>query len=102
MLRRILIGMGLTVGLCTLASNVQGSFHLMQIEQAIGGVDGDTSAQAIQLRMRSNGENFLSGARILAFDATGQNPILLKDFTTAVSNGTAGAHVLLASPNFAN
>ena len=26
-------------------------FHLMQIEQVIGGVNGDTAAQAIQLRM---------------------------------------------------
>jgi hypothetical protein len=38
-----------------------GSFHLMQIEQVIGGVNGDTSAQAIQLRMRAAGENFVSG-----------------------------------------
>ena len=30
------------------------TFHLMQIEQVIGGVNGDTSAQAIQLRMRAS------------------------------------------------
>ena len=29
------------------------TFHLMQIEQVIGGVDGNTGVQAIQLRMRS-------------------------------------------------
>ena len=28
------------------------SFHLMQIEQVIGGVNGDVTLQAIQLRMR--------------------------------------------------
>ena len=29
------------------------TFHFMQIEQVIGGVNGDSTAQAIQLRMRS-------------------------------------------------
>ena len=41
-----------------LALPVQASFHLMQIEQVIGGVNGDTTAQAVQLRMRSFGGNF--------------------------------------------
>lgn len=42
---------------------VQAGFHLMQIEQVIGGVQGDPTAQAIQLRMRSAGHNFVLGAR---------------------------------------
>ena len=36
------------------------TFHFMQIEQVIGGANGDTAAQAIQLRMRLGGQNFLS------------------------------------------
>ena len=63
-----------------LALPVQASFHLMQIEQVIGGVNGDTTAQAVQLRMRSTGENFVTGCQLIAFDAAGNNPITLATF----------------------
>jgi len=76
------------------------SFHLMQIEQVIGGGDGDTSAQAIQLRLRFFGQAFVNGARLRAFDANGQNPILLVDMARDVANGESGDRVLIASPNF--
>lgn len=78
------------------------SFHLMQIEQVIGGVDGDPSAQAIQLRMRAFGQAFVNSARLRAFDASGQNPILLFDMSRDVANGELGDRVLLATPNFGN
>ena len=70
------------------------SFHIMQIEQVIGGVDGDVSAQAIQLRMRTTGENFVSFGRLIARDATGANPITLIDMTTNVANNSGGSRVL--------
>src|SRR6266478_816038 len=63
----------LAIALIAVASPAYATFHMMQIEQVIGGVDGDTSAQAIQLRMRSAGENLVSQARLVAFDATGAN-----------------------------
>jgi len=78
------------------------SFHFMQIEQVMGGVDGDPSAQAIQLRMRSLGQNLLMAARIRAWDAQGQNPVLIIDFPTSVPNGAAGARVLIATQSFAD
>jgi hypothetical protein len=37
------------------AAPAHATFHLMQVEQVIGGVGGYTSAQAIQLRMRLRG-----------------------------------------------
>jgi hypothetical protein len=73
----------------------------MQIEQVIGGVNGDTSAQAIQLRMRSAGQNIVSKARLYAWDAAGANPILLADFTTDVPGSAEGSRVLAATANFA-
>src|SRR5436190_991463 len=75
------------------------NFHLMQIEQVIGGVDGNTSVQAIQLRLRGPFENQLQNARLYARDATGANPILLLDFTTATG---AGSRVLIATSNFSS
>ena len=57
----------------------------MQISQVIGGVNGDTSAQAIELRMRSPGQNILSLApKLVVVDATGSNPITLITFSADV------------------
>lgn len=72
----------------------------MQIEQVIGSVDGNISAQAIQLRLRSNGQSQIGSGRLVAYDAGGLNPIILLDPTTAVSNSTAGSSVLFTSTAF--
>lgn len=91
----------LLVLLCV-AQSANAAFHFMQIEQIIGGVNGDTTAQAIQLRMRSGGQNVVSQAAVRAVDAAGANQIILENMTTNVPNGQAGRRVLLATPNFAN
>jgi hypothetical protein len=78
------------------------SFHLMQVEQVIGGVDGSTAVQAIQLRMRSAFQEFVSGGRLVARDATGANPVLLIAFPTDVANGALGDRVLAATSAFAS
>ncbi len=84
----------------TPASPAYASFHLVQIEQVIGGVDGDTSAQAVQLRIRFPGEiNFLF-ARLRAWDAAGQNPVTIIEFGSATLNGALGDRVLITSENF--
>ena len=72
----------------------------MQIEQVIGGVNGDASAQAIQLRMRSNNQGSVQLSRIRVWDATGSNPVLLVDPVTSVPNNAGGSRVLLASASF--
>ena len=74
---------------------LQASFHLNQIEQVIGGVNGDTTAQAVQLRMRFTGENFVGGAELIAYDAAGNNPITLVTFPSSVANGAAGSRILI-------
>ncbi|MCH7595517.1 MAG: PQQ-dependent sugar dehydrogenase [Planctomycetes bacterium] len=84
------------------ATTTQATFHFMKIEQVIGGVNGDTTAQAIQLQMRSGFQNFIAPSRIRAWDAAGMNPIVIVDFGSTVPNGTAGSRVLIASANFAN
>jgi len=76
------------------------TFHFMQIEQVIGGVNGDTSAQAIQLRMRSGLQNFVSAARVMVYDAAGLNPIEVLNIPGNVPNGSLGDRVLLASSAF--
>ena len=72
----------------------------MDLEQVIGGVNGNVNAQAIQLRMRSAGQNLVSQSRIKVRDAAGLNPILILDLTTNVTNGVAGDRVLITSSAF--
>lgn len=100
MFRRIVMVMGLAGVFMT--QQARASFHDMQIEQVIAGVNGDTSAQAIQLRMRAAGQNFVSSARLVAVDATGSNPVVLVDFTHNVTNGSLGDRVLIATASMAN
>ncbi len=85
-----------------LSNQASASFHVMQIEQVIGGVNGDTTAQAIQLRMRSGGQNLLGSASLRTVDATGANEVLLDNMGTFVANSALGSRVLITTPNFAN
>ena len=88
------------LGVTLPSTPVQASFHIMEIEQVIGGVNGDTSMQAIQLRMRSLGQNLVSGTRLVARDANGANPITLITFGSNVTNSASGSRILVASANF--
>ena len=88
------------LGVLAQKPEAQATFHLMQIEQVIGGVNGDATAQAIQLRMRAGAQNFVSGGKLIVVDAAGLNPITILDVTTNVTNGAVGSHVLIASANF--
>jgi hypothetical protein len=94
--------LGLVLGLLLLPSpHAKATFHEMQIYQVIGGVNGDTSVQAIELRMRDSGQNFLSNRpQLVAVDATGANPITLINFTTNVNIGNQGSSILITTDNF--
>jgi hypothetical protein len=87
-------------GTLALQSTANASFHLMQIEQLIVGVNGDDTAQAIQLRMRGNAQNLVHQGKLIVVDATGNNPITVLDIGSDVTNGSLGSHVLIASATF--
>ncbi len=78
------------------------SFHEMQIEQVLGGVDGSTTVQAVQLRMRIGLQGLVSNARLVAHDAAGGNPVLLIAFPSNVANSNPGDRVLVATSNFSS
>src|SRR5262245_4483937 len=83
--RRMLI---LAAALTSLAAQpAYATFHVMQIEQVVGGVNGNANAQAIQLRLRVLGENLVSQARLVVRNAAGLNPVTVVDMTTNVANG---------------
>jgi hypothetical protein len=99
MLKRSVLS-ALTLGAIALAQPAFASFHLMQIEQVIGGVNGDTTRQAIQLRMRTGSQNFVSQGQLVAWDQNGANPVVLLDIPSDVTIGTGGSRVLIATSNF--
>jgi hypothetical protein len=66
----------------------------------IGGVDGATGVQAIQLRMRASLQNLVSNARLVARDAAGANPVVLIAFPSDVTRSTAGSRILAATAGF--
>jgi hypothetical protein len=98
--RGTLAALTIAATILALTGTAQATFHLMQIEQVIGGVGGDTTAQAIQLRMRSNGEGQVSQGRLVVRDANGNNPVTILDIPSNVSNDVQGARILIASSAF--
>jgi hypothetical protein len=95
--RRIVLT-ALATGILT--TSAPAAFHFMQIEEIIGGLNGDPTAQAIQLRMRSSGQNAVAGTQLFARNATGGAPILLLTLPSGVSNGSFGANILLTTASF--
>jgi len=76
------------------------SFHVMQIQMAIGGVNGNTAAQAVQLRQRSSFQNLVQFGVLKAWDAAGQNPVVLIAPGTSVPNFNTGDTVLFTTAAF--
>jgi hypothetical protein len=96
-------GCVVAAGLCLPAAGFDPvTFHLMQIEQVVGGVGGDVTAQAVQLRMRSFNQNFVAAAKVMAYDANGENPVVLIDFASQVPNGDLGDRILIVTEAMQN
>ena len=91
----------MAVGGLGLPDSAMGSYHFMQIEQVVGGVNGNTAAQAIQLRMRVDSQSQLENARLYAVDAAGENPVLLMDFGGSVAGAAARDRVLAVTEDLA-
>ena len=72
----------------------------MQIEEVIGGVDGNTAAQAIQLRLRTGGQNGVAASSLWAADAAGLNRVLVLNIAGNVASGNLGDRVLLSTSAF--
>lgn len=96
---RLLAGMVLLV----VVPRAHATFHIMQIEKVFLGVGGQPTAQAIQLRMLTIGQNLLSGqARLVAYDAQGQNPVVITTFPPPNPLSGICRNILIASDDFAN
>jgi len=76
------------------------SFHVMQIEKVIAGVNGDVTAQAIQFRMRGAFQNQLQFGKFVVRNASGGSPITLTPPGSPVPNDGTGVTVLYCTPSF--
>jgi len=84
-------------------SSAPASFHFSQIELVIGGVDGDSTAQAIQLRARAQFQCFFgNGAEMVVHDATGSNPVVVAVLDEDVAACGFGDRVLVATQALAD
>lgn len=83
-----------------LAPSAFASFHLMQVEQVIASMDGDISAQAIQLRMRAPGQFLVNQTRLRVWNAAGTQPVVVLNIDADVSRSAAGSRILLATQAF--
>ncbi len=98
--RSILVCLAL-LGLTTAPNPARAAFHLMEIEQVIGGVGGDATAQAVQLKMRFANQQFVNGnAQLVARDASGANPVVLSSFPLPNPASGACREILLATAGF--
>lgn len=86
--------------LVVVAPGARAAFHVMEVEEIIGSIGGDTSAQAVQLRMRSAGQNQVQLSSVYAWDATGTVKTLLLNIATAVTANAAGSRILLTTSGF--
>lgn len=75
-------------------------FHLMQIEKIVGGVEGDVTAQAVQLRLRAALMGDVQNARLVAYDENGANPIIVCDMDAPVPNQQPNKRILICTPSF--
>jgi hypothetical protein len=100
MSHRILFPLATALAALAFACPAAASFHFMQIEQVIGGYCGNPSVQAVQLRMRAGSQNLVSGIRLVAHDAAGDNPVILISFPGHADNSGAGLRILAATADF--
>jgi cysteine-rich repeat protein len=81
------------------ASPASAIFHLAHIERILTGLDGNTDIQFVQIEMDQSSQQFVDGARLIAFDATGEFSHVVLELDKNVSGG-AGKSFLMASTAF--
>ena len=100
--RRTLVGLALVALLALLpVAPAHAAFHLNEITKVLVGLNGNTTIQAVELKMLANGEHFVTGVSIKVYDAAGMKVDSLGTFTGSVGVGLTGRSILCATHNFA-
>lgn len=91
-----LLPIAVLAGLLAAAVPASASYHHVEIEKIVGGVQGDATAQVIQLRIKEAGTN-VEGLQIVACDAAGNNPVTIFTIPANVANNAFGSRILLCT-----
>jgi Calx-beta domain len=82
-----------------LAPSARANHHFMQITEVFMGTGGAGNAIFVELTTLNSGQQFVSGQKIVFYDAVG-NGVESATFTTNPPDASeAGAHILVASPD---
>ncbi len=76
------------------------SFHIVNITKLMAGYNGDTSIQAVELKMTAGGQNLVNGLSIAAYNGSGALLATLGTFAGNVPNALNGDRILCATTNF--
>ncbi len=75
------------------------AFHIMRVYGVMGGANGDSNVQYVELRMAAAFQNVVSGHHLCFYDATG-SPYARFAFTSNVSNTVNGSSILIGTSEF--
>ena len=76
------------------------AFHVMVIDEVMYGAGGDSSIQFIELKMQAGGQNFVSGTKLVFYDAAGTKTAVFT-LPANVTNGANGSSILIGTTQFA-
>ena len=75
------------------------AFHCMRIHALMGALNGDSTIQFVELRMNTDGQNFVAATPIRFYDSAGTLKATFT-FPASVTNGLTGDSVLIATDEF--
>lgn len=94
----------LAAALCLSAAlpAARAGFHFIEVEQVVGGINGDNTALAIQLRLRSAGQTLFGSTpvQLRIWDSTGTNSSVIGTISSNFGSGTSGSRILFANSSF--
>ena len=81
------------------ASPAAATFHIAHIERILTGLDGNTDVQFVQIEMDQSSQQFVDGAKLIAFNADGSFSHVVLELDKNVAGGS-GRSFLMASTAF--
>lgn len=82
------------------ASPASAIFHIAHIERILTGLGGTTDVQFVQIEMDQSSQQFVDGAKLVAFNADGSFSHVVLELDKNLSRGGAGVAFLMASEAF--
>ena len=83
------------------ATPARASFHLIEISKVMVGLNGNSTIQAVELKMLAGGQTAVTGGSIKVYEAAGTFVATLGTLPGPVASGITGRRILCATHNFA-